>query len=84
MRENLLEDIFWSRQRKNSEDWKFWKKLKIGTIFIKNIEKMSFKMRKEDFLDFMRRKKFYRIGGVFPIKINFRLMASCTYSGSCN
>ena len=32
------------------------------------------------FLRIYEEKKFYRIGGLFPIKINFRLMASCIYS----
>ncbi len=76
--ESLLEDIFGIDKEKIKKVG-ILEDVKDGTIFIKNLEKMSSKMQGK-FLRIFEEKKFYRIGGFSPIKLNFRFMASCIHS----
>ena len=46
-----------------------------GTLFVKNIEKMNSKVQGK-ILRVLEEKKYYRIGGVSPNNINFRIISS--------
>ena len=46
-----------------------------GTLFVKNIDKMSSKIQGK-FLRVLEEKKYYRIGGLSPNNINFRIISS--------